>query len=138
MNCGRCSGTYKRKFKNFHDCVRHLQNQFKTMGEEVTALKEKLVAKDRVIQALENRVFFEIQDLKLEIQKLREDNHLVTSRLSSLSMSNSQLLESGTPAQSNANLGWDLESSRLFSQGAAKNEAQFQVALVQREFRPED
>jgi hypothetical protein len=26
INCGRCQANYKRKYKDFHDCVRHLQN----------------------------------------------------------------------------------------------------------------
>ena len=38
MSCGRCAGTYKRKYKEFHDCIRHLQNCQKTMGEEIQQL----------------------------------------------------------------------------------------------------
>ena len=33
INCGRCQGSFKRKFQDFHDCVRHLLNQQKTMNE---------------------------------------------------------------------------------------------------------
>jgi uncharacterized protein YukE len=53
MLCGRCSGSYKRKYKEFHDCIRHLQNCQKTMGEEITQLKEKLIDKDRQLVQLE-------------------------------------------------------------------------------------
>ena len=70
MNCGRCSGTYKRKYKEFHDCIRHLQNCQKTMNEEIHQMKEKLIEKDRKIVDLERKVFFEMADLKLAIQKL--------------------------------------------------------------------
>ena len=53
LSCGRCSGTYKRKFKEFHDCIRHLQNCQKSMTEEVKVLKEKLNEKDKRINDME-------------------------------------------------------------------------------------
>jgi hypothetical protein len=64
MNCGRCSGTFKRKNKEFHDCIRHLQNCQKTMGEDIQVLRQKLIEKDKKICELENRVFFEMADLR--------------------------------------------------------------------------
>lgn len=63
LNCGKCSGTYKRKYKQYHDCVRHLQNCLKTMDEEVATLKKRLGDKDKQISDLESRVFYELADI---------------------------------------------------------------------------
>ena len=46
MTCGRCQASFKRKYKDFHDCVRHLQNQQKTMQEQIKALVRDNEKKD--------------------------------------------------------------------------------------------
>ncbi|CDW72964.1 traf-type zinc finger family protein [Stylonychia lemnae] len=56
MNCGRCQGNFKRKFKEFHDCIRHLQNCQKTMNEEIKHLKDAVIDKDKRIADLESKM----------------------------------------------------------------------------------
>ena len=84
MNCGKCSGTYKRKYKQYHDCVRHLQNCQKTMNEEITGLKKRLIEKDKRINELESRVFYEMADIRAQIELLavsrNSENHPLSQR----------------------------------------------------------
>ena len=125
MSCGRCSGTYKRKFKNFHDCVRNLQNQCKTLSEAVGALKDQLHEKDKRLLALEKSVSSEIQALKQELQRLRSDNHLAASQLGALSQASSHHFAEPMQFSQSPTVSWDAEQCRLFRPEQSGKEAVF-------------
>ena len=40
------------------------------MSEDIINLREKVIEKDKKICELENRVFFELSDIKLTLQKI--------------------------------------------------------------------
>ena len=69
MSCGRCQATYKRKYKDYHDCVRHLQNQQKTMYEQIKSMKKEIDFKDKKFDTMQE--LFEAEITKL-YNKLNE------------------------------------------------------------------
>ena len=68
MSCGRCAGTYKRKYKEYHDCVRHLQNCMKTMNEEIQLLKADRDLRDKKFK----------EEVRLMVQAMMIENNSST------------------------------------------------------------
>ena len=52
IHCGRCQASFKRKYKDYHDCVRHLQNQQRTMQEQIKLMRQELQSKDDMMVAM--------------------------------------------------------------------------------------
>jgi hypothetical protein len=75
MSCGRCQANFKRKYKDFHDCIRHLLNQHKTMQEHIKLLKKELEVKDQAcnqrIEKVESTFMAELALMKVKMQELK-------------------------------------------------------------------
>ena len=52
IHCGRCQASFKRKYKDYHDCVRHLQNQQRTTQEQIKLMKQELQHKDELMVSM--------------------------------------------------------------------------------------
>ena len=74
MSCGRCQANFKRKYKDFHDCVRHLLNNQKTMQEQIKNLKKDVELKElqanSKIENLGNQFDIEINLLKKQLTEI--------------------------------------------------------------------
>lgn len=69
IDCGRCQASFKRKYKDYHDCVRHLQNQQKTMLEQMKAMRKEIESKDAKVEELQQHFQTELLKITLAVSQ---------------------------------------------------------------------